>query len=136
MCTTDTWGRRRGSDEPREYFSRANKKWLTVASKILFLNWPPWIFQIQLCSLYDSHCQKGPQWSFKFHYRNKLEKNRIYVINVLVITYIRGYWQCLLKKKYNIQEVNTWGDFIMDLSFLNRVYFLVIQKKITCQISV
>lgn len=40
------------------------------------------------------------------------------------------------KKKYNIQEVNTWGDFIMDLSFLNRVYFLVIQKKITCQISV
>lgn len=34
------------------------------------------------------------------------------------------------KKKYNIQEVNTWGDFIMALSFLNRVYFLVIQKKL------
>lgn len=36
------------------------------------------------------------------------------------------------KKKYNIglQEVNTWGDFIMALSFLNRVYFLVIPKKL------
>lgn len=34
------------------------------------------------------------------------------------------------KKKYNIQEVNTWGDFIIALSFLNRVYFLVIQKKL------
>lgn len=34
------------------------------------------------------------------------------------------------KKKYNILEVNTWGDFIIALSFLNRVYFLVIQKKL------
>lgn len=52
-----------------------------------------------------------------------------YVANVLVIFNTR-ILTMFAKKKYNIQEVNTWGDFIMALSFLNRVYFLVIQKKL------